>query len=121
MTMKVNITEDSLLIEIPLDENLDELALQELHFQILAEKWKEENKFFSFASEMSKSPYYQRIIAMGKTALPFLLKALQEEPQHWFAALSAITQENPVAPAHRGNIALMTNDWLTWGRMNGII
>jgi hypothetical protein len=35
--------------------------------------------------------------------------------------LGAITQENPVAPAHRGNIALMTNDWLTWGRMNGII
>lgn len=119
--MKIQVVDDTLQIEIPLNENFDVQSLHELQFQILAEKWKEESKFFSFNREMTNLPSYQSIIGMGKAAIPFLLKALQNEPQHWFTALNVITQENPVAFAHRGNIVQMTNDWLTWGKKNGLI
>lgn len=121
MTMKINVIEDTLQIEIPLNENLDNEALQELQFQILAKKWKEEAKFLSFASEMAKLPSYQQIIAMGKAIVPFILKMLDSEPQHWFIALNAITAENPVSSEHKGDINQMTNDWLTWGKKNGYL
>ena len=40
---------------------------------------------------------YQKIIGMGPAVVPLILSELQKEPDHWFWALEAITDENPVS------------------------
>jgi hypothetical protein len=57
---------------------------------------------------------YQQIIGMGEKALPFIYYELTTEPDHWFWALRAITCDDPVPDEHRGDIAAMTVDWLSW-------
>jgi len=47
------------------------------------------------------------------------LLEIQEEPDHWFAALTAITGEGPVQPQHDFDEAVEA--WLEWGRQKGII
>jgi len=51
---------------------------------------------------------------MGDKALPFIYYELQQEPDHWFWALKAITCEDPVPIESRGNLQLMANAWLKW-------
>ncbi len=65
-------------------------------------------------------PAYQQIIGMGKEAIPLLLRGLdQQEPEHWFWALAAITGEDPVPPGDRGNVRRIADAWLRWGRQQG--
>ncbi len=75
----------------------------------------------SSTSAMVRHPAYQAIIALGMPVVPLLLRDLQREPVHWFEALEAITGENPVLPAHHGDIPAMADDWLAWGRKHGLI
>jgi hypothetical protein len=44
---------------------------------------------------------------------------MQAEPDYRFAALTAITGENPVKPEHDFDEAV--NAWVGWGRERGII
>jgi hypothetical protein len=89
-------------------------------FEELARVWREECTHLSSVREMVLHPAYQQIIGMGKDALPFLLGELERQPDHWFWALWAITQENPVPVEHRGRVADMARDWLEWARRKGI-
>ena len=90
-------------------------------FDRLAATWEYNNANMSSISEMALLPSYQEIIGMGKDAIPLILDALKNKPNHWFWALKAITGENPVQPADRGNIKMMTATWLEWGKQNGYI
>lgn len=66
---------------------------------------------------------YQKIIAMGEKALPFILSDLRDnpdQPDQWFWALRVITEQNPVSDAHRGNFPAMVRDWLQWAENVGI-
>jgi hypothetical protein len=72
-------------------------------------------------TDMSMRPSYPRIIGLGPSALPLILESLEEQPQHWFWALQAVTGENPVTPEHVGLMAEMTGDWLKWARSSGVI
>lgn len=85
----------------------------------LAGQWREEVKFTSSIDEMISHPCYQAIITIGIPAIPFLLKELQERPDHWFAALEAITGDDPVDPGDLGDIRKMTEAWLRWGQQHG--
>lgn len=64
---------------------------------------------------------YQQIIGMGPQVIPLILADLQREPDHWFWALEAITGENPVVQADRGDISAMANAWLEWGEQRGLV
>jgi hypothetical protein len=90
-------------------------------FAGLAETWRVERGFSSSLSDMVLSPSYQRIIGLGSKVLPLLLAELAVRPDHWFAALQAITGANPVTDKDRGNIKAMSAAWVTWGRERGII
>ena len=35
-------------------------------------------------------PAYQKIISIGKPAIPLILREFERQPDHWFMALSAI-------------------------------
>ena len=89
-------------------------------FQLLAKRWRDECAHISSVREMVLHPAYQQIVGMGQSALPFILNELARQPDHWFWALRAITQEDPVLSEHTGNIAEMTQDWLEWASEKGI-
>jgi hypothetical protein len=89
-------------------------------FYSLAETWQRECAHLSSLREMVLHPAYQQIIGMGRYALPFLLRELENKPDHWGWALCAITGENPVPPEHRGRLADIARDWLEWARNKGL-
>ncbi len=56
-------------------------------------------------------PAYQQIIGLGKQAIPFLLRELDQKSGRWFWALKSITREDPVLQ-HRRNTQEMIKAWL---------
>lgn len=66
-------------------------------------------------------PAYQAIIGMGPDALPFILEDLRQNAGHWYWALKAISNEDPVVPRDRGSIRNMKTAWLRWGETKGLI
>ena len=87
----------------------------------LSATWKLNANGKSFVRDIVLDLSYQEIIGMGSVVVPFILEDLKEEPNHWFWALRAITGVDPIKIKHRGNIDLMTKDWLEWGKVNGFI
>jgi hypothetical protein len=70
----------------------------------LANRWRNETALLSSVTKIAMHPAYQRIIGMGPAALPLLLRELEQQPDHWFWALTAITGEDPVPPEDAGNM-----------------
>lgn len=98
-----------------------ESEIPEVKFMKLMREWKEDTIFCSSITQMSMHPSYQMIIGMGHPVVELILNEMKKEPDHWFWALKAITSKDPVPHDHRGNIEVMTEDWLDWGRRNGYI
>jgi hypothetical protein len=90
-------------------------------FRQLAAQWKEEALYLSNSVKMAMLKPYQRIIGMGPAVVPLILLELQREPDHWFWALEAITQEDPVPPEARGKIDAMAEAWIAWGKQQGYL
>jgi hypothetical protein len=88
-------------------------------FQALANQWKRETMHMSSLTRTSMHPAYQCIIGMGKTAVPFILRELQEHGGHWLWALHAITREDPAPEGSDFDSAVQA--WLAWGRRQGYI
>lgn len=90
-------------------------------FQRLATQWKEASRYLSNTTQMAMLPEYQRIVGIGWPAVPLILDELRREPDHWFWALEAITDHNPVPSSLAGQVAAMAECWLDWGREQGLI
>ena len=59
----------------------------------LANRWRDETALLSSVTRTAMHPAYQRIIGMGPAAVPLILRELEQRPDHWFWALTAITGE----------------------------
>jgi hypothetical protein len=90
-------------------------------FRRLAAEWKERSRFLSNTAQMALLWPYQGIIGMGNPVVPLILQELEREPDQWFWALQAITQENPVPPEAAGNVRLMAQGWIEWGKQRGLL
>jgi hypothetical protein len=90
-------------------------------FQRLAAEWKAKSRHMSNTAQMAMLPSYQKIIGMGMDAVPLILEELQREPNQWFWALEAITEENPVPPEAAGKVRQMADAWVEWGRGRGLV
>ena len=88
-------------------------------FRQLAAQWKEQSRHMSNAAQMAMLKPYQQIIGMGEAAVPLILEELQREPDQWFWALEAITQENPVPAESAGKVRAMADAWVAWGKRQG--
>lgn len=90
-------------------------------FQRLAADWKQQSRYLSNTAQMAMLKPYQRIIGMGWAAVPLILAELQREPDQWFWALEAITEENPVPPEVAGYVRKTAEAWVNWGRERGLV
>jgi hypothetical protein len=90
-------------------------------FQRLSAEWKQQSRYLSNSAQIAMLPAYQRIIGMGEPAVSMILDELQNEPEQWFWALEAITEENPVPPTSAGHVRLMAQAWLDWGKQRGYV
>ena len=103
------------------DDTPVESSVVQLRFHELAKRWRKETSHLSLASRMAAHPAYKQIIAMGWTAVPFLLAELRRKPDHWFIALEEITGENPVPRESEGKVKKMADAWVKWGLQGGHI
>ena len=88
-------------------------------FDELADRWESETMFESVVTRKALHPAYQRIIGLGKPAVPRILRRLAQEPAQWFWALTAITGENPAEGRTKPDEAAAA--WLDWGRARGLV
>lgn len=92
---------------------------EEQEFDRLKSQWKSECVFLSSISDITSSESYQKIIELGDSVVPLILRELKNDPDHWFVALYEITGVNPISPEHAGNIQLMAKDWIDWAQREG--
>ncbi len=91
----------------------------EERFRRLVAVWHRDTDYLSSMEEADRHPAYQEIVCLGPAVLPLLLRDLEENHTHWFAALEAITGARPVPSSLGGNIPGMVEAWLRWARENG--
>jgi hypothetical protein len=101
-------------------EPLGEASL-EARFAVLAARWRRDTGRSSAVRDIVNHPAYQEIIAMGRAAVPLILRDLEHHPDHWSPALRAITGAAPVTKEHAGKLGSMAQDWLRWARENGYV
>ena len=89
-------------------------------FRRLVAQWREERPLASSSiAEMIACPSYLRIIGMGGKALPLIIEQLEsegDEPDHWCAALEAVTGEDPVPEDAQGDSVRIAQAWISWSR-----
>jgi hypothetical protein len=90
-------------------------------FQRLAAEWKEQSRYLSNTAQIAMLKPYQRIVGMGLPAIPLILEELQRDPDQWFWALESITEENPVPPEAAGQVRMMAQAWIDWGKQQGFL
>ena len=86
-------------------------------FYQLTALWKNDTLHLSNLTQKCSHPAYQAIIEMGPGVLPLIFDELDREPDHWFAALRALTGTDPVLSP--GNLRDKRIAWLEWARQHG--
>ena len=81
-------------------------------FRESVDHWKSETVHLSSVAKIISRPSYLRIVGLGKPVLPLLIKELTDSPDHWFAALEAITGDNPVSSKATFDQAVQS--WAEW-------
>jgi hypothetical protein len=99
----------------------EEISELEEIFNGLVENWTRQTEGHSVTARRYAHPSYQAILALGKEAIPLILRRLEEKPDWWFEALTALAQpeHNPVAKGASFSDAVEA--WLEWGRQNRFI
>jgi hypothetical protein len=93
----------------------------ERRFRELADEWQADVAPLSSTTARVQHPAYRQIVELGPAVVPLLLRELERRPNHWFAALRALTGADPVAPADRGRLGVMAEAWIKWGRERGYL
>ncbi|MCM3873687.1 MAG: hypothetical protein ND895_23620 [Pyrinomonadaceae bacterium] len=93
----------------------------EQKFRQLANAWIAETGFLSDPSKKFSHRSYLKIIGMGEKVLPLILREVERMSGHWFVALDAISDANPVSSEDQTNLQRTANAWLQWGRDKGYI
>jgi hypothetical protein len=121
MREKITASEERAQAALPqtLEPALDRGARLASQFKALSDQWRRETLHTSSLTKMITHPSYLRIIGMGQSFLPLLLRELDVRPDHWLVALNAITGVDP-APVG-SNFDEAVNAWLDWGRRQGYL
>ncbi len=109
---------ESLTVLLDLQQPQLDINLEE-RFNELASKWQHETCGLSSITKKITNFNYLKIIAMGKAIVPLILRSLAQQPDHWFVALKALTDQDPTSPNSSFDQAVEA--WLRWGRQEGLI
>ncbi len=90
-------------------------------FGMLANQWRTETALSSSLTDVVTHAAYQRIIGLGRPAVPLILAELAVQPDHWGWALEALTGENPVDDEDAGRLDRIQAAWLEWGHTKGLV
>jgi hypothetical protein len=93
-------------------------------FQDLVKQWHKERGATSSITEMVMCQSHLQIIAMGPSAIPLILRQMEnegDEPDMWFVALQLLTSADPVTDDVRGNFKKMAEVWLAWALRHGYV
>ena len=85
-------------------------------FLRLKAQWLKETMVLSDPGKITSHPAFLAIVAMGESAVPFILHELESGPSLLVWALPKILGKNPVPPDSDGEIDQLTEAWLQWGR-----
>lgn len=98
-------------------------SIQEwLKFKALVAQWRAERGATSSITAMAMCDPYQKIIGMGREAVPLIIAQMRSEvpePDQWFWALQVITGVDPVAEEDRGDFVKMSQSWISWAENEG--
>jgi hypothetical protein len=108
-------------LSLPSVESKDLTAELEQLFRGLVKKWEEETGGMSSTTRRYAHPSYQAILGLGTAVVPLILRELQQRPDWWFEALTALAKPklNPVKPKSTFEEAVAA--WLDWGRENNLV
>lgn len=81
-------------------------------FNAYRDEWKAQSEFLSSVTEMILLPAYQRIIGLGRPAIPLIIDELRAGVDHWFWALSAIAGADHAAGA--ATMSEAARRWIEW-------
>jgi hypothetical protein len=91
----------------------------EKEFNALAAEWRRDTALLSIAQQKAMHPAYQKIIGMGREALPLIFKEIKVRGGDWLWALEMIVRnENPAAGVTKFKDAV--DAWVNWGRKRGV-
>ena len=88
-------------------------------FHALVEEWRVATFLVSSLTFKLTHPAYYRILALGERVIPLILRELEQAPDHWFVALTALTGEDPTMP--KGTFKQSVEAWLKWGRQHNLL
>lgn len=88
-------------------------------FKLRVAEWNESTKLISSTSRLFSNPAYQRIVGMGKPAIKYVLKELQNDSGRWFHALKYMAGMDAAEGCN--NYKDAKEAWLKWGRDNNYI
>jgi hypothetical protein len=101
-------------------QNAPPAETMEQRVQRLLATWRDETAVISSSTALVAHPAYRELIALGRPALPYLFRDLEQTHDgHLSSALAAITGAQPVQPGDGGRIRLVAERWLNWARENG--
>ena len=101
--------------------NTSDASLTQVEFHSIAMEWTNGIGSTSNPVEMIDHPAYRRMVRMGQSAVPFLLRELKGEPSLLFLALREITGENPVPSSARGRMSEIAKAWVAWGQRKALL
>ena len=101
---------------MPMTADMSEIKAE---FDELVAKWTADTRISSSSTQIIGHECYQRVIAMGATVVPLVLREMLAGHLHWGWALAEITGENP-AEGTDSPLA-STEAWLAWGRSRGLV
>lgn len=110
----------ALELKVSKDISRSATAAIEPAFHSLVAEWRATRGQHSRLDKLVLNSAYQRIIGLGKPAIPLLIKEMAERPSHWDWALKAITGEDPVPKDAWGDLAKIASAWVRWGKDNGL-
>jgi hypothetical protein len=87
-------------------------------FRRLATVWQDAVAYQSSTTVRNSHPAYREIVGLGTAVVPMLLRDLEDNHTHWFAALREITGADPIPESAAGNIPKMAEAWLRWAKDN---
>lgn len=101
------------------DRRKPAISSLELDFKTHSDQWKKETRILSSISAKIHNPHYQRIIGMGKSALPLIFSELKNNGGQWYWALECICGENPAMDAK--TLPEAKQMWLEYGIKNNYL